>query len=62
MKNGIMLEMTKTDLMYICFYHRGPLRSFEEQENKGIYFRVIRERRSKIEENEENEDSDGEHV
>ena len=26
-----------------CFYYRGPLRSFGEQENEGIYFRVIRE-------------------
>ena len=42
-----------------CFYYRGPLRSFGEQENEGIYFRVIRERRSEI---EGNEGSDGEHV
>ena len=35
-----------------CFYYRGPLRSFGEQENEGIYFRVIRERRSEIEGNE----------
>ena len=26
-----------------CFYYRGPIRSFGEQENEGIYFRVIRE-------------------
>ena len=26
-----------------CFYYRGPLRIFGEQENEGIYFRVIRE-------------------
>ena len=26
-----------------CFYYRDPLRSFGEQENEGIYFRVIRE-------------------
>ena len=42
-----------------CFYYRGPLRSFREQENGGIYFRVIREWRSEI---EGNEGSDGEHV
>ena len=40
-----------------CF--RGPLRSFGEQENEGIYFRVIREWRSEI---EGNEGSDEEHV
>ena len=33
--------------------------SFGEQENEGIYFRAIRERRSEI---EGNEGSDGEHV
>ena len=42
-----------------CFYYRDPHRSFGEQENEGIYFRVIRERRSKI---DGNEGSDGEHV
>ena len=26
-----------------CFYYRDHLRSFGEQENEGIYFRVIRE-------------------
>ena len=33
--------------------------SFGDQENEGIYFRIIRERRSKT---EGNEGSDGEHV
>ena len=42
-----------------CFDYRGPLRSFGEQANEGIYFRVIRERRSNI---EGNEGIDGEHV
>ena len=26
-----------------CFYYKGPLRSFGERENEGIYFRVVRE-------------------
>ena len=28
-----------------CFYYRGPIMSFGEQENKGMKLRVIRERR-----------------
>ena len=40
--NIYILETIKTlNETNKCFYHRGPLRSFGEQENEGIYFSFL---------------------